>query len=499
MTPDDPLRRSFGRSKPPPSRSVRPPDCRVTVPVSHVHPDRIAALRREGMVSGRTVALRIGVLLLVIGGVGGGLFALARREQRQTVARQTHDHQEGIREAETLADCLRSLVDRARSAKDDIVAQSRRAAEAMAVLEAVRPKADRSEPSPSAPVAPSPPATSEEPEEGPPGEPTRAQLERLRRHPPPEPPAPRHRQAAQAIPTAEAPISEEVRLRERVRETMSAAEEAAREVQALQNLESQVRLWVAEVARASTPPGWEEKLNRLRKAKAEAQDRAQRLEATAVEARRAAQEVTDARARVEQARAREAEAHARREREERERLQRTKEKDAAEDLHRLCRSLLQRRDFDEALQRLREGREACQTEEGRAAFDQLLARYERLLRLREFLITTLRRQPLPWGWIQDSSPRDVLSADEAGVHLKGKTVPWSAVTAPQLVHWIQRFAADPNVPSTTRTDQVLAAAALLLETGATNAARAFLAKAEQVLPSLKEQQRQWLPELSEGP
>lgn len=152
--------------------------------------------------------------------------------------------------------------------------------------------------------------------------------------------------------------------------------------------------------------------------------------------------------------------------------------------------LLKKNQFGQALGSTRSQLQDFRTKEGRADTQILIDRYDRLVRLKQFLIRQLQTAPVSFGWVQDGPPMDVLGADETGVKIKDKTTLWSEVAQPQMLKFIKFYCNSNSVKRSERGEQYLAAAILFQECGKQDVATDFREEALALASELsKEVQR----------
>ena len=108
----------------------------------------------------------------------------------------------------------------------------------------------------------------------------------------------------------------------------------------------------------------------------------------------------------------------------------------------------------------------CQSDVGRAAFQVVVERYRKLAWLRSYIIDKMRAKPLRWGWGTGRESVDVLGADERGIRITGKKIPWSKVGPAQLAKWAVLYSKEARLPRHTAGSLQLALAVLYDEHGA---------------------------------
>jgi hypothetical protein len=127
--------------------------------------------------------------------------------------------------------------------------------------------------------------------------------------------------------------------------------------------------------------------------------------------------------------------------------------------------LLEKHQYGQALGSVRSQLGDYRTKEGRTEVQVLIDRYERLSRLKQFLIKQLQAAPMSFGWVQDGPPKDVVGADVTGIKTREKTTPWDKVTTPQILKFIKFYCDNNSVKRSERAEQYLAAAILFQEYG----------------------------------
>jgi hypothetical protein len=134
---------------------------------------------------------------------------------------------------------------------------------------------------------------------------------------------------------------------------------------------------------------------------------------------------------------------------------------AAADLARLeafreqNRDRLLRHDYDGLATLLKRIEDDCQSDEGRAAVEVAGERYRKLAWLRGYMIGKLRAQPMRWGWGSGNTALDVLGADEQGIRILGRMVPWSGVSTAQFAKWAVMYSREPRLPERVSADLLL--------------------------------------------
>ena len=171
-----------------------------------------------------------------------------------------------------------------------------------------------------------------------------------------------------------------------------------------------------------------------------------------------------------------------------------KERARAENRDKELRTVVANGDYQDAIDTLKSELEGYQTEEGKRILQALQDRYTYLMELRSFLIDRLTADPYRWGWLRSASvTEDVLSADQEGVQLKGRRVPWKQVSIQQYIRFIEHYISDPKIRRGVRGKQYLATAIFCYENGGVDAAAAYVRKGLDLSPYLREEFERVLP------
>lgn len=117
-------------------------------------------------------------------------------------------------------------------------------------------------------------------------------------------------------------------------------------------------------------------------------------------------------------------------------------------------------DYGEALEQLKQRAANYQTEQGKAAIQILIDRYEYLTRMKTTLIAGMQKTRYPWGWGSGASARDIETADAKGITVKGAPapIPWSSVTTPQMLKIVDFYLSSRDLRARQRIDIAFGAA-----------------------------------------
>lgn len=156
--------------------------------------------------------------------------------------------------------------------------------------------------------------------------------------------------------------------------------------------------------------------------------------------------------------------------------------------------LILRNDFDAAIERARGVQPDLTTTEVRGQAERLVERLELLPTLKKVVVSQLRVVPWPWGWL---GRLDIVGADEEGMHLTNRRVPWTDVPPAQMVRFIERYADAAEIERVQRADFNLAAAAYYYENGRLDEAQKHAQKAVGYQVRLRERVRLMMPEVED--
>ena len=146
--------------------------------------------------------------------------------------------------------------------------------------------------------------------------------------------------------------------------------------------------------------------------------------------------------------------------------------------------------FKKAILEAKRGLAECETKPGREAFKVLIERYERLQKLKEFLVNQLNTNPVPWIWGSGASAEDVKEASEYEIRLQKESVKWEAVSVAQFLKFINAYTKHRDVRLRQQCTQLLAAAIFCQEFGsekAKEAAHTFSNRAVAICDDLKDE------------
>jgi hypothetical protein len=196
---------------------------------------------------------------------------------------------------------------------------------------------------------------------------------------------------------------------------------------------------------------------------------------------------------LKQKKAIEMERTARAREEERQRQEETQKAMVAEELNRAgllassVEQVVKQYRFDEAAKRAEKQLPSYKSDEGRKAAAAIVERYRLAAGAFAFLIEKLNADPFRWGWERSRGVyEDVLGADQNGVKLRDRQVPWLKISPPQMMRFADRY-----VPAEALSGQqgklYLGMAAFLWEMGQPDLARRYVEKAVAAAPYLAEQ------------
>lgn len=156
-----------------------------------------------------------------------------------------------------------------------------------------------------------------------------------------------------------------------------------------------------------------------------------------------------------------------------------------------ARRYLRTHEYAQAVKSLSRQKNRYSTEEAKEAVHVAVRRYELLRDMKKFFIKQLKKNPFPWGWIRKANGReDILGANSRGVKLRGRLVPWSRVSARQMLEFIRHFLEKEEMMTVKELGKYhLAAAVFSKEHGGEAAADRFMSKAISLYPPIEDEAR----------
>jgi hypothetical protein len=192
--------------------------------------------------------------------------------------------------------------------------------------------------------------------------------------------------------------------------------------------------------------------------------------------------------------AREREEREAREREERERAERVElEQATIRTMREQYLPMIRQNEFRKAAHEVRMRLGDFRTEEGKAGVQTLLERYERLERMRQYLIQRLEADPFQWGWVMGASPIDIQGANEIHIKVRGGFKTWKEAGPRQMLKFFQRYLVSRDVKLVDLADQNLAAAIYCFENGGLDLALEYKRKAVDYNPNIREDADRLVP------
>jgi len=125
-----------------------------------------------------------------------------------------------------------------------------------------------------------------------------------------------------------------------------------------------------------------------------------------------------------------------------------------------AKGLFDTNSYEEALTQLKQRAANVQTDQGKAAIQVLIGRYEYLVQMKAALTAGMKETRYPWGWGFGNSARDIETANEKGIVVKGSATPfpWSAVTTPQMLKLVDFYLSSRTIKARARIDMAFGAA-----------------------------------------
>lgn len=156
--------------------------------------------------------------------------------------------------------------------------------------------------------------------------------------------------------------------------------------------------------------------------------------------------------------------------------------------------LVKQNQYKEAVDQLTKKLAELKSDEGKARMKGYVDRYTRLLRFKEFLIKKLNEDPFKWGYRLGVSDVDILGADESGLKLKSKTVPWNELQIPQMAKIFRRYVTADKTTPKQHSEHLIAMGLYYSENGDAKTAATYFQQAVDLTPSLADELKRLMPE-----
>jgi hypothetical protein len=117
-------------------------------------------------------------------------------------------------------------------------------------------------------------------------------------------------------------------------------------------------------------------------------------------------------------------------------------------------------DFDGIAAGLKKNMAGYKTARGKLAIRNVINRYKQMALMQKELISCINKNPFPWGWGFGSSARDIVSADEKGVRIKGSGAihPWSGIAPPQMLKLVDHYLESRETRASSQSNLAMGAA-----------------------------------------
>jgi uncharacterized protein involved in propanediol utilization len=117
-------------------------------------------------------------------------------------------------------------------------------------------------------------------------------------------------------------------------------------------------------------------------------------------------------------------------------------------------------DFDGIAAGLKKNMAGYKTARGKLAIRNVINRYKQMALMQKELISCINKNPFPWGWGFGSSARDIVSADEKGVRIKGSGAihPWSGIAPPQMLKLVDHYLESRETRASSQSNMAMGAA-----------------------------------------
>ncbi|MDP6526212.1 MAG: hypothetical protein QGI24_03920 [Kiritimatiellia bacterium] len=170
-----------------------------------------------------------------------------------------------------------------------------------------------------------------------------------------------------------------------------------------------------------------------------------------------------------------------------------KEKATVVSLHANAKPFVKKYEFAEPLNLLTGRMFTLKTDEGKKDLQVVIDRFQRLSKLKKFIIDGLNSNPFGWGWGIGAQTKDVRGADDMVVKIVGANVPWQDVSLPQFMKFFNHYLASPSTKMSTKADHTLAIAIFYDDLGMVDEASKNAKEAANMASHLRPQVKRLLP------
>ncbi|MBN2301225.1 MAG: protein kinase [Lentisphaerae bacterium] len=139
-----------------------------------------------------------------------------------------------------------------------------------------------------------------------------------------------------------------------------------------------------------------------------------------------------------------------------------------------------------------------ESDKGKKEISIMIERYTRLDELKRFVIKGLNDEPYEWGFLTRLGAQSIYGADETGLKLKDRVIPWSGVTTAQMFKIINHYLSKSTYRTRVLGEQNLSTAIFCYETGGNRAiptAIRYVDKALEFCPDLENKAKKLLAPL----
>jgi len=155
--------------------------------------------------------------------------------------------------------------------------------------------------------------------------------------------------------------------------------------------------------------------------------------------------------------------------------------------------LAQEHKYREAVAAARLQLAGFKTEQAQSAMSAMRDRYSHLQDLKAYIIKRLNSKPFEWGWGFGASAVDVVGANAVELRLADKTVPWSEVSAKQMLKFVDHYLANQKLRMSVLGRQNFNAALYSYELGLDDKIGPYLKTALEHQPELAGEARRLMP------
>jgi len=141
-------------------------------------------------------------------------------------------------------------------------------------------------------------------------------------------------------------------------------------------------------------------------------------------------------------------------------------------------ALIKKYKFAEAAEEIEDLQSSFTFEEAKTQLDTPLMRYKLVASLRKWLISEFKKKPMPWGWRTPGGGLDIETADEQGIYVQEKLIPWTDVSPKRMISFFSHYLQRSEDVGKSKADLYIGAAIFARMADDEDAEEYYLEKAE---------------------